>query len=159
MEAAAPSPPEETFDEVHRRVSAEHAIIKEELAILDEAARLVLETNGDDQAALALRGALWNVYNRFVDHLAMEESHLAPLLRDLDSWGPYRVENMLEEHREQRTVIDALIDECAGGTKSDVELADDTRWFVATITKDIEGEEVGLDAIEHSDEDVDICGE
>jgi iron-sulfur cluster repair protein YtfE (RIC family) len=148
-------PHEETFIEVRGRISAEHAIIKAELTNLAQAASRVFER--DPGGPLALREALWTVYTRLVDHLAMEENHLLPLLEKVDSWGPYRVENLLEDHRQQRIVLDAIIDECECGTKDDVELADDAKWLVDSISKDIVLEEKALDAIEASE--LEICGE
>ena len=155
MEAMARTD-DESFTEVRARVSAEHSLIKRDLASLAIAAKRV--DDGEPGAALLLREALWTVYTRLVDHLMMEENHLVPLLERIDSWGPYRVENMLEEHRQQRVVLDAIIDECECGTKDDEELADDAKWLVASLAKDIAAEERALDAIEKQDE-LEICGE
>jgi iron-sulfur cluster repair protein YtfE (RIC family) len=153
---AETTPREETFIEVRRRISAEHTVIMAELARLADAANRVVER--DPRGPIALREALWDVYTRLVDHLAMEENHLVPLLEKIDSWGPYRVTNLLEEHRQQRVVLDAIIDECECGTKDDLELADDAQWLVDSISKDILLEENGLDAIEENDR-LEICAE
>ena len=80
-----------------------------------------------------------------------------PLLEKVDSWGPYRAENLIEDHRQQRIVLDAIMDECECGTKDDFELADDAKWLVTSLTKDIDAEEKALDAIEKNE--LELCAE
>ena len=155
MESTAAGYETMTFEKVRSLISAEHAVIKAELATLSEASARVLA--GDTSAVLGMREALWTVYIRLVDHLAMEENHLLPLLETIDSWGHYRVENLLEDHRQQRIVLDAIMDECECGTKDDEELADDARWLVDSLLRDIEAEEQALNRMESAE--LETCGQ
>jgi iron-sulfur cluster repair protein YtfE (RIC family) len=136
---------DDSFEDVRLRIVHEHTAIKAELGVLRDAAQRVMAH--DERGPIALREALWEVYTRLVDHLAMEENNLLPLLEQIDSWGPHRAENMLEDHRQQRVVLDAIIDECECGTKDDLELADDALWLVASLEKDIAAENAALEAL------------
>jgi len=47
-------------------------------------------------------------YELFLQHIAHEEQILMPVLADIDNWGPIRIEQMDEEHIEQRATINEL---------------------------------------------------
>jgi hypothetical protein len=77
----------------------------------------------------------------------MEERDFVPILQGLDAWGCVRVERLQEEHRQQRTVMLALIGECEGNAKPVLELSDDVRWLASSLRKDMDHEEASLAAL------------
>jgi iron-sulfur cluster repair protein YtfE (RIC family) len=137
---------QESFEEVRTRISAEHAVLRAELGILSDAAHRVIAH--EELAAREMREALWTVYLRVVDHLATEERRLLPLLEGIDGWGPFHASTLLEEHRQQRIVLNAVMDESEFGTTGDLELADDAAWLVGSISKDIAAELKALDVLQ-----------
>lgn len=96
-------------ESLSRRVRRDHAMIR---ALLDEteragAAALMRRAGGIDR----FRGAVWDLFIAFDDHVAMEESNVLPLLRTLDEQGGRRAMDMLAEHDEQRRVMLELVED------------------------------------------------
>jgi hypothetical protein len=132
-----------TLTEVRARVLGEHRTLRAKLGHID-----ALSTASPSPPSAAttreLGDALWDFSVLFEDHLAMEEADLAPLLRGIDAWGPVRAERLFDEHKQQREMLLALVDESVGETKTPTELAADARWLVAILRVDMTEEEHDL---------------
>jgi hypothetical protein len=128
--------PRPTLAEVKSRVRAEHATLRALLARVAEAA-------AEGRSESELRDAIWDLDVAFADHLAMEEADLVPLVRALDPLGPARVAAMLEEHREQRAALTALVRRSETG-KTSRGLAEGALYLVDAVLRDMELEEAQL---------------
>jgi hemerythrin-like domain-containing protein len=96
-------------ERIVERVRREHATVRALLDDLERAcAAAVLRREG---ALDRFRKAVWALYVTFDEHLAMEETYVAPLLRAADAWGEVRAAKMFVEHNEQRRLILELVDD------------------------------------------------
>jgi iron-sulfur cluster repair protein YtfE (RIC family) len=115
----------------------EHSMLRDELedvrALLDEVAA---HRSG---AALRFHHRMKSFYDAFLKHIAHEDSLLRPVLREIDVWGPARVEKMDDEHRQQRATIAALT---SLDPSIDLEgYLGRIRAFVTEVEKDMSAEE------------------
>jgi hypothetical protein len=97
---------------VRERVLDQHEVLRELLRQALDTTTRGLQHDGpgrDELSRLAhdLRG-------RFRAHLAFEEQALAPVLANMDAWGPERVQDLLEEHGRQRAELDTLLEGVRG---------------------------------------------
>lgn len=92
--------------EVRRKVLSQHREIESMLSELETGAkRLGLGQDVGEQvkrAAFALRGILEL-------HLAFEEAHMVPAIKEADGFGPERAKHIHAEHAEQRQYLDELV--------------------------------------------------
>jgi iron-sulfur cluster repair protein YtfE (RIC family) len=94
--------------QVRRVILDDHRWLRELLADARETARRV-ET-GDHALCGRLRELSQTLHQRFLGHLALEEQHLVPALRDADAWGVERAGLLLAEHAGQRERVAELLD-------------------------------------------------
>ena len=142
-----PKPPEATLTLVQANVRADHVRIR---AALDELTRLAstsAQEGGETHWSLELTGAIWGLFLLFDDHLAMEERDLVPLLERTGVWGKVQVERMQQEHRQQRTVLLATVDACDDNTKAPAVIANNARWLVESLRRDMDREEREFESI------------
>ncbi len=135
------------LEEVKERVFTDHRRI---LALLDRIDALRDSLDGSAEDAIvppSLTEAMWKLFLDFDTHLAMEERELVPVLEGVGAWGAIRVGEMRGEHRAQRTMLLAMVDECDAGTKTLAEIADDLRWLSRSLRDDIKREESEFEAI------------
>jgi iron-sulfur cluster repair protein YtfE (RIC family) len=89
--------------DVRERVLRDHAALRTTLDQLEPLAREVLD------GASGLRERLRDLGETLLDalerHMAWEDAHLAPMLRQADSWGKEREELLRRDHAEQRQVL------------------------------------------------------
>jgi hypothetical protein len=102
------------------------------LAALDLAARRVLAA--DPAAMGALRDAMRTLDTIFRAHLTLEESILPPPI----------VARLNREHREQRSMLEAILAEVEHDTRDPMRVAEDARWLVAVLSRDMDAEDVAF---------------
>ena len=123
--------------QVRSLILDEHTILRNLLQEIDEA--LGEMTRRVPGALRRLRASLRTFQDAFLRHLCHEETVLRPLLKDVDAWGPARVETMDEEHRSQRAALVELsrlaLDHDMDQTVQQVE------EFVRRLRADMDGEE------------------
>ena len=150
-------PPLQSFDLVRDRVLAEHTELRRLLQRLLVAARSIIER--ETTFEIELHAAITAVALTFDQHFWMEEKHLIPLLAATGEGGgpgrPHRLGDgpvqaalMLDEHRQQREIVFALLSEAIAGEKAGIALAEDACWLVDSLMKDIHEEDqflLGLD--------------
>jgi len=129
-------------DRLHARVRRDHATIRTLLDDIDRACAIVNEgrAGGDER----VRTAVWDLYQVFNDHLAMEEAHVAPILRAFDARGEERAVAMILEHNEQRRVILELVEDAEGEAKHLDALVADALALVAAFRLDMEIEDQAI---------------
>lgn len=145
--AAKPRPARTSMDpqRTFARVRREHGIIR---TLLDDVERACsLAPNGTSEATTRLRQAVWDLYLVFDEHLAMEEAHVAPILRAFDAKGEQRAVDMILEHNEQRRMILELVEEAERDAKGRTELVAAAISVVRAFRTDIEIEESALDVV------------
>lgn len=124
------------------RMRRDHATIR---TLLDDVERACARPDeGRVVAPERVRRAVWDLYLVFEDHLAMEEAHVAPLLRALDAHGEQRAVQMILEHNEQRRVILELVEDAERDARQVSEVVVDALALVAAFRTDMEMEERSL---------------
>ena len=124
------------------RVRRDHATIRTLLDDVERACAIVSE--GQASSHERVRRAVWDLYLVFDEHLAMEEAHIAPLLRAFDARGEQRAVAMILEHNEQRRVIIELVEDAERDAKRVLELVADALALVLAFRTDMEIEEDSL---------------
>ena len=123
--------------QVRSLILDEHTILRNVLEDIEDS--LGEMTRRVPGAVRRLRASLRTFQDAFLRHLSHEETVLRPLLKDVDAWGPARVETMDEEHRTQRAAIAELsrlaLDQDVDGTIQHIE------EFVRRLRADMDGEE------------------
>ena len=124
------------------RVRRDHATIR---TLLDDVERACAgQDEGRVVALERVRRAVWDLYLVFEDHLAMEEAHVAPLLRASDAQGEERAVHMIVEHNEQRRVILELVEDAERDARQVSGVVVDALALVAAFRTDMEMEERSL---------------
>lgn len=124
------------------RVRRDHATIRTLLDDVERACAVVNEAQAGSQERV--RRAVWDLYLVFEEHLAMEEAHVAPILRAFDARGEQRAVAMILEHNEQRRSILELVEDAEREAKPAAELARDALALVIAFRTDMEIEESSL---------------
>jgi hypothetical protein len=134
-----------SLSDIRACVRSDHECIRVKLRVVEG----LLESVRQDDVCVtpALTNAILDLFRTLDDHLAMEERDFVPILEALDAWGRIRVERLQEEHRQQRTVMLALVGECEGNAKPVLEISDDVRWLATSLRKDMDHEEASLGAL------------
>ncbi len=124
---------------VRQRILEDHAVIRGLLAEADALARRALA--GEDGLGDALRQAGEALRERFLTHLALEDEHLVPALRDSDAWGEERAARVEAEHAEQRAQMERLLQDLRDGRRSTASIAEEILEQVEALIADMEHEE------------------
>lgn len=127
-----------TPDEILHRVQDEHEAIRTQIESLLESTREVRRSSADAPRLWQPTLELCRMLQR---HLDFEDETFLPLLADSDAWGPVRVESIDDDHRAERAMIAALVEDIAAGTRSDAELVDEIAWFLRALEHDMFDEE------------------
>lgn len=122
--------------EVRQRVLEQHKTIRDRLDGLEALALAVASARSDSgNLAEDLEGLL----SLLQTHMRFEDQVLPDVLREADAWGEERVKRFHAEHKEQRKLIQSLLDVVA--QRGDVECALLALGFCTLLRKDMEGEE------------------
>jgi hypothetical protein len=132
--------PTDSAAHVRKNVLDQHAVMRVVFGEFLEATTLTLQ--GDAESAAQLAGQVRDFRRRFRAHLAYEERYLAPVLAEVDIWGPQRVTDLLNEHAEQRAELDALVEGISDGWDAHA-VAISARSLVTELLVDMEEEERG----------------
>ena len=130
-------------ERIFARVRREHGMIR---TLLDAVTRACATggTTAERARAARLRQAVWDLYLVFDEHLAMEEAHVAPILRAFDASGERRAVDMILEHNEQRRVMLELVENAERDEKALAELVEEATSLVGAFRADMEIEESTL---------------
>jgi hemerythrin-like domain-containing protein len=127
------------------RVRVEHGAIRTLLDDVERSASLALD--GAATTLARLRRAVWQLYLLFDEHLAMEEAHVAPLLRASGPDGEARAVGMILEHNEQRRRILELVEDAERDEMPAMALIAEASSLVTTFRGDMEIEESSLASV------------
>jgi len=131
------------FERVHGVILRQHTEIRARMRGIDRLSTAA----GKHDSLNHLRITLGHFASMFEQHLAFEERELAPLLRAVDSWGPVRENDLIEEHREQRQRVEALCALADSTATKMSEVRGEVHWLMKTLTEDMEREEAELEAL------------
>jgi CBS domain-containing protein len=125
---------------VRARILAEHDVLRQLYANVEELALGVL--SAEPAAQEPLRERCRELYQTLLRHMELENTILAPALRETTGFGPVRAQQLLDEHERQRvTLFQALI---AVETHSEIDLAREVRALIGELLEDMAHEEHAL---------------
>src|SRR5689334_8904249 len=93
--------------EVRQRIAADHALLRSLIRALIAVSQAA---ERDESQRAIIRDVLGQLCCELERHFDYEEEVIVPLMRDVDAWGPARVEQLCKEHDHQREVLDAIAD-------------------------------------------------
>jgi hemerythrin len=128
-------------DEVRKRLATDHAMLHSLCGALIAVARAA---ERDEMQRSAIRDVLDQLCHAVERHFQFEEEVIVPLLREVDAWGPVRVERLATAHEEQRLVLVALVEDAQDGVRNVDDLADEIVMFFQRFEQDIAEEADGL---------------
>ena len=129
-------------EDIRARIFSEHAMLRRGMATLSREAAGAQK--GIAGAIGRLYDAVRDVRDAFERHLDYEERAFVPLLREADAWGPVRVTHLLDDHRQQRIALVALVEDVTEGAKPIDELAEEIAWLIRSLQNDMDQEESKL---------------
>ena len=119
--------------QVRTRILREHDALG---ARIEELAALVSQLNaGQSGAWAAVLEAAQSLHSELREHIDFEDEVLAPALRQSDSWGPLRADQLIRHHAQQRAELRELGVRC---TREDAAgLADLVTAMIVELRLDI----------------------
>lgn len=127
--------------EMRRRISTDHALLRSLCRALISVARAA---ERDERQGPAIRDVLSQLCSEVERHFQYQEEVIVPLLRDVDAWGPVRVEHLFQHHAEQRSVLVALAEDARDGIRTVEDLADEVVSFFRRFEQEMAEEEARL---------------
>lgn len=92
---------------VRTRILQEHAALRRQLTTLEAS---VDAMHADTSHCACVIATARQILSALVAHTQLEDSILAPALREIDAWGPVRAGLLLHHHSEQRAQLRELVD-------------------------------------------------
>ena len=124
---------------VREHVLADHEALRRQLQELERCARSALARPEGD--ALPLRREAKALVTTLAEHMRWEDRFLAPALRQADAWGQERAEILATDHREQRELLQDVIDKLGDLARPPRIVADNVLDLVTLLRRDMEEEE------------------
>lgn len=128
--------------EIRQHILAEHASIRDMLNELEQSASRVLSGHEDESPALRDLGL--SFHSKFSKHLAFEDRHLAPVLREAGADGIQQSEHLADDHREQRELLDYILANLRDPGRPARLVADQLQGLVELIRDDMASEETSI---------------
>jgi iron-sulfur cluster repair protein YtfE (RIC family) len=128
--------------EVRQRVSEQHTQLRHDLARLERLAHSAREKPSELEA---LRMDAEALLERLHEHMRWEEAHLLPMLRRAGAWGREQAERLIDEHSEQRELLDIVVELLWDAKRSAALVGRDIVRLVALLLEDMAAEEALLD--------------
>ena len=127
---------------VRIRILSDHEFLRGLLNELDQQAFRVAQ--GAEEGVIMLRALGLKLLRRFSEHLALEDRFLAPALRRAGPAGRERAEQLGADHREQRELLDYLLDKVRDPSRPAAVLAAEWRSLVELLLDDMAQEEITI---------------
>lgn len=128
--------------DVRERVLRDHAALRTTLDQLEPLAREVLD--GAPGLRERLRDLGEKLLDALEDHMAWEDEHLAPVLRQADTWGQEREELLRRDHAEQRQVLRYVLEKIRDAERPIALIARNLLDFSAMLRSEMTHEEETL---------------
>lgn len=129
--------------EVRGHVLQDHEGLRRDLDRLEERAK---QTRREDPVSHlpSLLGDAETLLEKLQVHMRWEEVHLLPVLRDADAWGEERALRLERDHREQRALLDFILERLHDTERPNELLYSDVFGLIAFLREDMEEEERDL---------------
>ena len=128
--------------EVRQRILNDHQLIEIMVSEIRDLALRIQAGEGDLAGKLRERGR--NLYERFCQHIDLEDVILIDALLDADTWGEERAEELRNEHEEQREVLTYLLERLLDANQPQILMVNDLLNFAAWLRDDMRHEEETL---------------
>ncbi len=126
-----------TAKEARQLLLGQHERLRQALGELERLAKAVAA--GSESAGLRARAIALGEMVR--DHNLDEERLLQPILKNLDAWGPERIDRLIEHHADEHAALHRTLDEAASEELSDGRRASAVLVAVRELTEHMECEE------------------
>ena len=127
---------------VRERILSDHESLRGLLEEVDQQAFQV--GRGAEEGVGRLRALGLQLLRQFSEHLALEDRLLAPALRRAGPAGRKRAEQLDADHREQRELLDYLLDKVRDRSRPAAVLATEWGNFVELLLDDMAQEELTI---------------
>ncbi len=127
---------------VRERILADHQALR---VLLDRVGALAGKVVSDEaEAPEELRRLGLELGARFAQHLDFEDRWLGPALERSGAAGKEEAEGLRREHREQRLLLDYIVERLEDATRPKLVLGRDLQGFVQLVLEDMAHEERDL---------------
>lgn len=131
---------------VRKRILSDHEYLR---GLLDEVDREACRVaQGSDEGVGRLRALGLQLLGRFREHLALEDRFLVPALLRSGLAGRDRAGQLAADHREQRELLDYVLDKLHDPSRPGAVLAAEWRSLVELLLDDMAQEEVTILEVE-----------
>ena len=127
--------------EVRQRIASDHALLRSLSRALIAMSRAC---DRDENQRQVIRDVLSQLCCEVERHFRFEEEVILPLMREMDAWGPARVEQLCAVHEQQRAVLIALAEDAEDGERNIDDLAEEMVWFFERFEQEMAAEEQRL---------------
>lgn len=134
--------PQRKPSEVRNRIRSEHERLRGLLSDLEVCVGRALE--GDAEAVTMLPDRAREIFHQFCDHVDLEDTILAPALRDADGFGPVREKQLLHHHNHQRAEFQNALAALDERTLTTEDLARKLQVLIEDLRKDMAHEDNDL---------------
>lgn len=125
--------------EVRKRVLEDHEGLR---ADLDRLERLKEQIRCESEGQVrSLRSDASSLLEKLRVHMHWEEKYLLPVLRDTDAWGEERARRLVEDHREQRALLDFILERLHDSVRPSELVLSDVAGLIDFLREDMEEEE------------------
>lgn len=129
--------------EVRARVLDDHDGLRGDLDRLEDLTRRI-RGEADECGVLALRGDASVLLQKLQVHMRWEDLYLLPVLRDADAWGEERARRLTTDHREQRALLDFILERLRDEGRPSELVFSDVFGLIDFLREDMEEEERDL---------------
>jgi hypothetical protein len=127
---------------VRERILSDHEYLRGLLDEVDQQAFRVAQ--GAEEGVGRLRALGLQLLSRFSEHLGLEDRSLAPALRHAGPAGRDRAEQLDADHREQRELLEYVLDKLRDPRRPGAVLAAEWRSLVELLLDDMAHEELTI---------------
>jgi hemerythrin-like domain-containing protein len=128
--------------EVLAHVREDHEGLRADLERVEALAQR--RDDGSDPDVEVLRREVKALLDRLRVHMQWEDRHLLPALRSADAWGEERARRLVDDHREQRALLDFVLERLHDDARPDELVFSDVFGLIAFLRLDMEREESDL---------------
>jgi hypothetical protein len=126
---------------VRQRILDEHARLRPQLVRLQELASWLREAPAP---LLAVKRVAQRLLGELEAHTRLEDAVLAPVLRDVDAWGPIRESELLTHHIEQRDHLHEILAGLDASGDDFIRVAELTLAWTSDVLLDMDHEEQSI---------------
>ena len=128
--------------EARQRIATDHALLRSLTRAVIALSRGAMEREESQRSVI--RDVLRQLCSELDRHFQFEREAILPLIREMDAWGPARVEQLCKEHDEQRAVLVSLAEDAEDDGRNIDDLAEEIVCFFQRFEEEMAKEEQRL---------------